>query len=247
MNVNIAVKRAARPFRRLDLARARERRWWLVLVLAAATIVASAFVQKWAECQFLYQAERTYAAARADAYSRPPQPASLPVLTVLLGIAGELLYTAATWGAWSAGLYLASLLLGQREAHLGATFKVVAWSWLPFVARGMVQCVYMALTRDPIYNPGLSGLVWDNTPPPPGGGYNYTMPTQGQQVWAALLAQVDLYLFAHLALIVTGLRGAVGCARRTALAATGIVAGVLGALGLVPVVFDTAFRQFRLF
>jgi hypothetical protein len=247
MNVNVSVKRVSRPLKQLDLERVCERRWWLVLVVAAATIVACAFVRKWAECQFLYQAERTYAAARPDAHARPPEPASVPALTVLIGIAGELLYTALTWGAWSAGLYLVGLLLGQREARLGAMFKVVAWSWLPFVARGLVQAAYMGLTQDPIYNPGLSGLVWDHTPPPPGGGYHYLMPTQGQQVWAALLARVDLYLFWHLALIVAGLRRLAGYAHRKALVAAGIVAGLLGALGLVPALFSTALRQFRLF
>jgi hypothetical protein len=247
MNVNVAVQRTISPLKRLDLARIREQRWWLVLVLAVATIVVSAFVHKWAECQFLYQAERAHAAAHPDAIAPPPASASLPVLTVLIGIAGELLYTAITWGASSIGLYLVGLLLGQREARLGATFKVVAWSWLPFVARGLVQCVYMALTQDPIYNPGLSGLVWDHTPPPPGGGYHYVMPTQGQQVWAVLLAWADVYLVWHLALVVSGMRRVAGYARKRALAATLIVAGVLGALGLVPVVFGTAFRQFRLF
>jgi hypothetical protein len=247
MNVNVAVKRTTSSLKRLDLGRIRERRWWLVLVLAVATVAMTAFVQKWAECQYLYQVERARAAAQPDALVRPPEPVPVPVPTVLIHIAGELLYKVVIWGAWSVGLYLVGLLLGQREARLGATLKVVAWSWLPFVVRGLVQCVYMALTQDPIYNPGLSGLVWDHTPPPPGGGYRYVMPTQGQQVWAALLARVDLYLVWHLAWIVAGLRGVAGYAQRKALVATGIVAGLLGALSLVPAVFSTALGQFRLF
>jgi hypothetical protein len=195
----------------------------------------------------LYRAELAYTVAHPDAYTRSPEPAPVPVPTVLIRIAGKLLYTTATWGAWSVGLYLVGLLLGQREARLGTTFRVVAWSWLPFVVRGLAQCVYMGLTQDPIYNPGLSGLVWDNTPPPPGGGYHYVMPTQGQQVWAALLARTDVYLFWHLALIVTGLRCLAGYAHKRALAATLTVAGALSGLGLFPVLFGTALRQFRFF
>jgi hypothetical protein len=171
----------------------------------------------------------------------------MPLLTVLVRIGGRLLQTTAAWAAWTAGLYLIGLLLGERESRLGTTFRVVAWSWLPFVVRGLVQSVYMALAQDPIYNPGLSGLVWDNTPPPPGGGYHYLMPTQSQQIWAALLAHLDVYLFWHLALIVGGLRRLAGNTLKKALFSTLIVTLVCGASSLVPIVFDTAFRNLRLF
>jgi hypothetical protein len=247
MSVSERVEQRPALLGQLDLGRIRQHRWWIVLLLAVGTIVLTAFVRSWAECRYAYQAELDCYMAHPDDVVRPPQMRSMPLLTVLVRIGGRLVQTAAAWAAWIAGLYLIGLLLGQRESRLATTLQVVAWSWLPFVVRGLAQSVYMALTQDPIYNPGLSGLAWDNTPPPPGGGYGYVMPTQRQRVWAALLVHLDIYLFWHLALIVGGLRRVSGYTLKKALATTLSVSLLLGTLGLVSTVFGTAFRQFRLF
>lgn len=247
MNVNVAAKRISTPFKRIGWNRLRARQWYLVLVLAIATIVLGSFVRSWADCEYFHQAEMAYYMAHPNDLGFAPQRASLPVPTVLIRIGGQVLHTAAAWAGWTLGLYLIGLLLRQREASLGTTLKVVAWSWLPFVVRGLAQSIYMWLTRDPIFNPGLSGLIWDNTPPPPGGGYRYVMPTQSQIFWSALLEQVDLYLFWHLALIAGGLCKLAGYAPKKVWVTTLIVALALGAVGLVPTVFGNAFRQFRLF
>lgn len=247
MNVNVALKRTSSPLKRPDVARIREHRWWLVFVLAISTIILGALVRSRADCQFFYQAELAVYRTQSDAYGRPPQMASMPLLTVLIRIGGQLLQTVAAWAAWTAGLYLFGLLLGQREARFGTTLKVVAWSWLPFVVRGLAQSLYMWLAQDPIFNPGLSGLIWDNTPPPPGGGYRYVPPTQSQVFWAALLEQVDVYLFWRLGLIVGGLRRVANYTPKKAWVTTLIVTLLLGGLSLAATVFGTALRQLRLF
>lgn len=247
MNVNAAVKSASGPPKRLGLASLRKHRCWFVLVGTVATIVLAAFMRSWADCRYFYQAELAYYLAHPAPFDFQPQQASIPVLTVFIRIGGQLLHTAAAWVAWTAGLYLIGLLLGQREVRIGTMLKVVAWSWLPFVVRALMQSIYMWLARDPIFNPGLSGLVWDNTPPPPGGGYRYVMPTRSQECWAAVLEQVDVYLFCHVALVYSGLRSETGYPPKKALMTASIVALVLGALSLAPTVFGNTFGQLRLF
>jgi hypothetical protein len=124
--------------------------------------------------------------------------------------------------------------------------RIVAWSWAPYVLRSIVQCLYMWLTGDPIYNPGLAGLVLDSTPPPPGGGYTYVMPTSAQQLWAALLAHLDVYLFGQLALVVLGLRREAGLQRKKALIVTALVGLFLGAV-VILTSFGGSLGRLRLF
>lgn len=247
MNVNVAARTTLGPFKRLDIEHIRQQRWWVILLLAAGTIVLVVLVGSWAQCQYLYQAELNHYLANADTFGRPPQLASMPVITKVMRIAGQLLSTIAAWIGWTGGLYLVGLLLGRRDVRLGTMLRVVAWSWLPFVVRGLAQSGYMWLTCDPIFNPGLSGLIWDNTPPLPGGGYAYVAPTSSQQLWAALLSHLDVYLIWQLGLIASGMRRTAGFRLKVALLATSIVALALASLNLLPVLFADTFRQLRLF
>ena len=247
MNIIAAAKTDSNPFKQIDLDRVRQRGWWIILLLAIGTIVLSTLVRSWADCQFFYQAELEYYLAHPGEFGRPPQPASAPIITKLMRMVGQLLNTAAAWIGWTGGLYLIGLLLGQRDIRFGTVLKIVAWSWLPFIIRGLAQCAYMWLTKDPIFNPGLSGLIRDNTPPPPGGGYHYIMPTKGQLIGSALLAPLDAYLFWHLGLIVGGLKTHAGYPIRKALLVSVIVGLTLLFIGLLPTIFGNALGQFRLF
>jgi hypothetical protein len=233
-------------FARLDIGRIRQRSWWIVLLLAVATIALVTFVRSWADCQYFYQSELAHYLAHPDAYVRPPQRAVMPRITVLIRIAGRLLDMVAAWIGWTGGLYLVGLF-DRREARFSAILRIVAWSWLPFVVRGLVQSVYMGLAQDPIFNAGLSGFVFDNTPPPPGGGYPYVMPTTSQRLWSALLAHLDVYLFWHLALVVVGLQRIAGLGRRKAWVNTTVVFFFLVAMVLLPTCFGNSLQRFRLF
>jgi len=221
--------------------------WWIVAPLAVVTIVVGSFVRSWTDCRYFYQAEMGVYLANPGAFVRPPEQAALPVPTVLIRIAGQVVNMLVTWVGWAGSTYLLALLLGQTSLPLGTAIRVIAWSWLPFVVRGVAQCGYMWLTGDPIFNPGLSGLFVDNTPPAPGGGYHFLMPTQRQVILAALLSQVDVYLFWQLGLMVRGLQRSGGFTFRKALTITLVVVTVMASLGLLPSIFQETFSRFRFF
>jgi hypothetical protein len=247
MNVSAVAETRTKLLKRLDFGRIRQRGWWIVLLVAAGTIVLAALFQSWANCWYVYEVERDHYSAHSDSHVRPPQMRSTPLPTVLIRIGGQLLSTACAWLGWSGGLYLVGLLYRDRNVRFATTIKVVAWSWLPFVVRGLAQSVYMWLTQDPIFNPGLSGLILDNTPPPPGGGYAYVAPTSAQRIGSALLAHLDVYLLWHFWLVVNGLRSMAAFERRKALLVTTIVALFLGSLSLLPTVFGNTLGHLRLF
>jgi hypothetical protein len=247
MNVNAAAQAISGPFRRVDVERIRQHGWWAILLLAVFAIALVTFVQAWAECRYFYQAELDHYLANPGAFGRPPQMASMPTITKVMRIAGHTANTIGAWVVWTGVLALTGLLLGRRDVRLSNTLRIVAWSWLPYLLRGLVQAGYLWLTQEPIFNPGLSGLIWDDTPPPPGGDYTYVAPTSGQLLWAALLSYVDVYLIAQLVLIVGGLRGKAGYTFRKALIATAIVALILALLALLPALFAGSFARFRLF
>jgi hypothetical protein len=237
----------AKPIKSLDIDRVRQRSWWGVLVLTVVTIVLTTLVRSWADCQYVYQAELDHYVAHPDDYVRPPQPPAMPIITKVMRIAGQTVDALGAWIAWTAGICLLCLLIGSHPVRLGTALQIVAWSWLPFVVRGLAQCVYMWLTQDPIFNPGLSGLVFDDTPPPPGGGYFYVMPTQAQQIWSALLSHVDIYLFWHLSLVIGGLRRTAGFSGKKAALATAILVLVLALIELLPTLLPSTLGRLRFF
>jgi hypothetical protein len=246
MNAQPATTAQTKWLRQINTCLFPFRRWWVILVVTAGLIVLAAFVKSWTECQYTYQVELDHYLSYADGIVRQPELRSIPLLTVLVRAGGQLLSTVGAWIGWAGGLYLLALLFGEREMRLTAILQVIAWSWLPYMLRSVIQCLYMWLTRDPIYNPGLSGLVFFSTPPPPGGGYTYLMPTSAQQFWAALLAHFDAYLFAQLALVFRGLRRAVRLQRKQALMVTTIVGLFLGAVGILTS-FGGSLGRLRLF
>jgi hypothetical protein len=195
----------------------------------------------------MYQLQLEQYTAHPDAFGRAPEFVLAPLTTVLLRIGGRLVNLAGQWIAWTGGLWLAALLMGERDLHPGTTARIVAWSWLPLVLRGLVQSIYMGLSGDPIHNPGLSGFVLDNTPPPPGGGYRYVMPAQGEQILAALLSRLDIYGFWHLGLIVAGLRREGRLPYIKSIVLVAVVGTVLLLLGLLPVLFPNTLMRFRFF
>jgi hypothetical protein len=168
-------------------------------------------------------------------------------MTLTLRAAGRVLGTVGTWIIWAGGLYLATILLGGNGASFGGLLKLVVWSWTPYVVRGLIQSVYMWLTHDPIYNPGLSGLVIDHTPPPLGGGQRYVMPTHGQVALGTFLSRLDVFLLWQLALVAAGLTTVGKLSRKKAILATLIIWVSLVLLGMVPDLFPGTFSRFRFF
>ncbi len=113
-------------------------------------------------------------------------PAIMALLQVWLG-----------WLIVTGVLHLVLTLLGGRGSTRGA-MNIVAWASLPFAVRDLVRVGYMLYSQQLIGQAGLAGFA----------------PTDGMlgAYLAQVLAQVDLYLFWHIFLLVLGIRAGDGLA-----------------------------------
>jgi hypothetical protein len=111
-----------------------------------------------------------------------PRPSDQVYGPPLLKGLGVLLFS---FIARAAVLHLACLAMGGQN-RFGQVLSVSAWSAMPFVLRDGVQAASMYMSKQLINYQGLSGLVAE-----PG-------------LMSALAAQVDLYLFWHLLLLILG-------------------------------------------
>lgn len=119
-------------------------------------------------------------------------PVFIYVFPVLLG-------TARVWLGWlivGGLLHLVLTLLGGR-GNTGTTMNLVAWVALPFAIREIVRIIYMLGSGQIVSGAGLSGFA-------PVADTNLNV------YLGNMLAQVDLYLFWHIALLVLGIRAANG-------------------------------------
>jgi hypothetical protein len=228
-----------------DLSTARRRWWWLpaLLMIVALTLHGVTYGS--------VNAEDLYRATQASMESLPggmrgavaePMPSGLSAMTVVR-VGGQVLGTFVTWLVWAGLLYLASTFLGRNGAHFGGFFSMVAWTWLPYTVRNLIQAGYTAVTRQAIYNQGLSGLAIDKTPTAPAvGGSIFAQggalmaSTRGDQVLAALLARVDIYLIWYLALVVLGVAAFARLKMKQAVVATLVIWAVFTLVSLLPTI-----------
>jgi hypothetical protein len=229
------------------LDKVRKSGWWIPALLSVLVVVVLVFVQSRADCQHIYQIQLDYYAQHPEQPGCPTEAPSPPTMTLVLRAGGRVFGTIATWLVWAGGLYLAVIVLGQHGLSFGILLKLVLWSWAPYVVRGLIQIVYMWLSDDPIYNPGLSGLVIDHAPPPLGGGQRYVMPTHVQLALAALLSRLDVYLVWQLSLVLGGLGTASKLSRKQTALVTLVIWLVLVLLGIIPAVSPDTFSRLRLF
>jgi hypothetical protein len=119
-------------------------------------------------------------------------PVFIYVFPALLGIAR-------VWLGWlivGGLLHLLLTLLGGR-GNTGTSMNLVAWASLPLALREIVRIIYMLGSKQLVANPGLAGFA-------PEASNNLA-------VYAGnMLAQVDLYLLWHMALLVIGIKAANG-------------------------------------
>jgi len=216
----------------------------LALAILALTVV-TVFVTARAEAFHIYDLERAYVAEHPGNAPRGGVQMPIPPLTTLLiRSSGQVMVLGLSWLCFTGALCLLSLLLANGELRFGTCLTIVLWSWVPYAFRGLLQWVYMLVTRDPIYNPGLSGLVLDSAPLPLG-TYTYAMPTTAQRTWAALLSRVDIYLFLHLAVFVRGIAGVTNWGRRRALMVGGAIWLVWLLASMAPGYFFQFFSRIR--
>jgi hypothetical protein len=224
----------------------RHRRWWIVGLATCVAVVVALLAQSHANAQYLYQIQVDYFTQYPDQPGLPPEPPSPPAMTLVIGATARLISTVAECGFWAGAVYVGCLFLSRAGASWRTALSTAVWSWMPYAVRGMLQSAYLWLTQKPIYNPGLSGLVVDQTPPPIGGGQHYISPTQGELALASVLTQIDIYLFWQLALIVSGLI-ALGLPRKKAIALAVVAWVFLTFLRTIPAAFPSTFARFRFF
>jgi hypothetical protein len=227
--------------------------WWVPLVLTVIVIAATTYTYAFAFAQVMYhQQVDLYEQTSAQDRGFMPEPEfrMTPAVSLLIRGGGKVLWTAVTWLAWAGTLTLAAGLFDAPTLSFGRGLAWFAWSCVPLVVRGLVQSVYMAVTRTPIYNSGLSGLIIDQAPAPMVMGPQRRMPaipTQGEVALASVLGSVDLFMVWNLLLLVAAL---VVCAQwrrsRAILTVIGI-ALLMAALGAGLAMLGGSFGRLRLF
>lgn len=115
-------------------------------------------------------------------------PVFIYVLPAIIALVGVIV----SWVVVGWLLHLLLTLMGGRTSSQ-QTLNVVAWASLPFMLRQAVRIAAMLATGQTVAYPGLSGFV--------------TGEAGNAAIFAtALLSQVDLYLFWHIALLIIGVR-----------------------------------------
>ena len=172
---------------------------------------------------------------RAQMESMATSPLLIVVFPSVLRAVGQIV----SWLAWAGALYLAGIALGGRSTF-SQMFRVVVWTWIPYILRGALQTIYILLSAQLIANPGLSGLVQDSRPI---AEVVAAPPSLSQILIVALLSKVDIFLFWNLILLVIGVRVVTRLPWRKAILATLGVWILLMALSLIPTLVSGLFAQ----
>ncbi|MGC9468905.1 MAG: YIP1 family protein [Anaerolineae bacterium] len=183
---------------------ARNRWLWVpaLLVLVLTTLGAYAFVR--ADAGYRYDQALAWYERQPEGQLRSPE-LQVPTADLILNRAGaQSLGVLARWAVWAALLFAVSRLGGARPLTPADAATLTLWGWVPYAFRGLVQLAYTAVTRTPIYNPGIAGMLVDNTPPSLM-GFRYTAPTGREHAVSALLAGVDIFSLWQSVLMAKGL------------------------------------------
>jgi hypothetical protein len=230
------------------------RHWWLPALATVIVIAVSVYVHISANSNYLYRSELEWYESMTHEERGPmptPQLRMPPTLTVGLRIGGRVVGTVFSWLIWTGALLLAVTFLGRNGATFGSLFAMVVWSWMPYVVRGILQSVFMFLSKQPIYNQGLSGFIIDNTPMTMMEGFNrhaYPMPpTMGKMALASILSKADIFLLWQLVLVAMGVVALTRLPPKKSIFVTAGVWIVVVLLGIIPVIFGNAFARFRFF
>jgi hypothetical protein len=215
------------------------RRWWLpallaVLMAVLPVIVGAPMAAEQAREAVLANQERM--AEQQGTELSEEQRAQMegvvasPLIIVVFPAVAGVLGLVVGWLMWSGVLYLTGMVFGGRSTF-GALFRVVVWTWWPYVLRGLLQTAYIAVSRQLILNPGLSGFVSSVSS---ADEIIVASPNMGQLVLSSLLARVDLFLFWRLALVVVGTVVVMRISWRKAVLIVGLIWLLLTALGVLP-------------
>jgi hypothetical protein len=221
---------------------------WIPALVAVLTLALLTYLSTRAEGYFFYRQQIDYYATRPanEQQYAPVEPVMPPAVTTLIRMGSRLAGTAAAWLAWGGALYLAAIFLGHNGTRFGALVGLTLWSWVPYILRGWIQSGYLLITREPIFNPGLSGFIIDKTPPPMAMSFvPYIPPTRSQLIGAALLSRLDVYLIWQLIWLTVGLAALTQRPRKKSALVILSIWIVLTLIGLIPSAFESAFARFR--
>ncbi len=171
------------------LQAAPRRRVWLPALAMALLTALLVFVSANADAHYRYRLALDWYAQQAT--GNPPTLQPVAFTTTAIQAAHALGALALRWALWT-GALLAAALFAERRLTWRDTLAVTLWGWLPLILRGLVQLAFVTLARAPVYNPGLSGLVYNATPPPLT-AFRYVTPSAAQWAAAMLLRGVDLF------------------------------------------------------
>lgn len=197
----------------------RRRNWVPVLAMVVLTGVL-VFVSARADSHYRYRLALEWFEQRSE--GQAPVLSALAFDATALRAASELGALALRWGLWTAALLLAGHILGGRRLARDEAVTLALWGWMPFIVRGLLQLGFVVATGTPVYNAGLSGLVFDATPPPLT-AIRYVTPSAQQWAGAALLGGVDVFAGWQAVLTGWGLSAFTGVSRRNALVFTAAV------------------------
>jgi hypothetical protein len=229
------------------LSRDGGRTWWLpallaLLLITLPVVVAAPITARQSREALATVQEQLGESGSAEQQAQMERATSIvasPLITVVFPAVSGIVGRVIGWLVWAGALYLAGMAMGGRSTF-GHVLRMVVWTWVPYALRGLLQTIYIVASDQLILDPGLSGLVRQ------AGSVREMMaapPSMGQQILAAVLSRVDLFLVWHLILLVVGVRVTMRLARRKAVLITLGVWVLLTALSLIPAVVGAAFTQ----
>ncbi|MBN1487413.1 MAG: YIP1 family protein [Anaerolineae bacterium] len=164
----------------------------------------------------------------------PPTEPEMPTGPNLFNVIASIPGTIISWLAWGGALYLASVFLG-RSSNFGQMFRVAVWTWLPYAIRGVIQTLYILLTKQQIINAGLSGFIIDK------GTTAIIPPGPGELALSSILGSIDLYLLWNLVLLIIGFMVFTNLPRKKALTAILTTWALFTLLSTLPAVIGGIF------
>ncbi len=203
-----------------DLMAAPQRRLWIPALLTVLLTVVLAFASAYADSDYRYRLALDW--FEQQAAGQAPERGAVVVGPIALRALWESGALMLRWSVWSGALFLVARFLGKRHLSWDDALTLTLWGWLPLILRGLLQLAVTVLARRPVYNPGLSGLVYDATPPPLT-ALRYVKPSAQQWAAAGLLRGVDLFAGWQLLLTGWGLAAFAQMSTRKALGLTAVV------------------------
>jgi hypothetical protein len=212
-----------------------------VLLIVAVAPISARLASETLQAQFEAQSNTSSQSIDPQAQQRIAQFASNPLFTMVVPSITGLIGLLIGWLLWTGALHLLSIMFGG-DSHFGSMWRSVVWSSLPLILRNILQIGFVLVTGTMIANPGLSGLVVQETSvteliaSPPGAG---TLALQ------TLLSQVDIFTIWNIVLLTIAVMVTARLARRKAILITlGVWLLFLGArmaLVIIPTLFARGF------